>query len=276
MTKLFTRPRSMSDVPSPYCPGCTHGTAHRLVAEAVDELGLFEKVIGVVSPGCSVRSWRLYRFDMVLAAHGRPPAVATGIKRALPGKMVFSYQGDGDSCAIGLSELMHAALRCEKITVFTINNAVYGSTGGQAAPTTLIGQVTPSYPLGRDPSHAGYPIKLAEVIADISKDSYVARVALNNVRNILRAKDAVIRAFKTQQEGLGFSFVEMLSVCPTGWHMTPLDSLTWVDEAMIKQYPLGEFSMPHESKSDLGASEQRVKKLTVQAETVEEPTHTHG
>lgn len=234
----------MSDVAPPYCPGCTHGIAHRLVGEAVDELGIFARVIGITSPGCSIRAWRLYRFDMVSAAHGRPPAVATGLKRALPHRIVFTYQGDGDSSAIGLAELMHAALRCEKITVFTINNAVYGSTGGQAAPTTLTGQITTSYPSGRDPSHAGYPINLAEVIASISKNSYVARVALNNVRNVLRARDAVIRAFRTQQEGLGFSFVEMLSVCPTGWHMTPSNSLKWVDEAMIKQYPLGEFSIP--------------------------------
>jgi len=243
----------MSDVTPPYCPGCTHGIGHRLVAEAVDELDIFGKVIGITSPGCSIRSWRLYRFDMVSAAHGRPPAVATGLKRALPNRIVFAYQGDGDSTAIGLGELMHAALRCEKITIFTINNAVYGSTGGQAAPTTLIGQVTPSYPSGRDSNYVGYPINLAEVIASISKNSYVARVALNSVRNILRAKDAVIKAFKTQQEGLGFSFVEMLSACPTGWHMTPLDSLAWIDEAMIKQYPLGEFSVPHSQPPSMGS-----------------------
>jgi 2-oxoglutarate ferredoxin oxidoreductase subunit beta len=244
MTKLFKRPQSMSDVSTPYCPGCTHGIAHRLVGEAVDELGCLEKTIGIVTAGCSVRSWRLYRFDMVLAAHGRPPAVATGLKRALPDKMVFAYQGDGDCAAIGIGELLHAASRQEKITVFMINNAVYGATGGQAAPTTLTGQVTTSYPLGRDPDHAGNPMNMAEMIASISKNSYVARVALNSVRNIVKAREAVIRAFKTQEEGLGFSFVEMLSVCPTGWHMTPVDSLKWIDEAMVKQYPLGEFSIP--------------------------------
>jgi len=244
MTKLFTRPNSMSDAATPYCPGCTHGIAHRLVGEAVDELGIFEKVIGIVSAGCSVRSWRLYRFDMVLTAHGRSPAVATGLKRALPDNFIFAYQGDGDSAAIGLAELMHAALRCEEITVFMINNAVYGATGGQAAPTTLIGQRTTSYPSGRDPSYAGYPINMAEVIASVSKNSYVARVALNNVGNILKAKKAVIRAFKTQEKRLGFSFVEMLSACPTGWQMTPLDSLKWIEEKMIEQYPLGEFKVP--------------------------------
>jgi len=244
MTQLFTRPSSMSAEATPYCPGCTHGVAHRLVGEAIDELGVFEKVIGIVSAGCSVRSWRLYRFDMVLTAHGRSPAVATGLKRALPDSLVFAYQGDGDSAAIGLAELMHAALRCEEITVFMINNAVYGATGGQAAPTTLIGQKTTSYPSGRDPSYVGYPINMAEVIASVSKNSYVARVALNNVRNILKAKNAVIRAFKTQEKRLGFSFVEMLSACPTGWQMTPLESLKWIEEKMIQQYPLGEFKIP--------------------------------
>ena len=244
MTKLFTRPSSMSDAAMPYCPGCTHGVAHRLVGEVIDELGIFEKVIGIVSAGCSVRSWRLYRFDMVLSAHGRSPAVATGLKRALPDSLVFAYQGDGDSAAIGLAELMHAALRCEEITVFMINNAVYGATGGQAAPTTLIGQKTTSYPSGRDPSYTGYPINMAEVIASVSKNSYVARVALNSVRNILKAKNAVIRAFKTQEKGLGFSFVEMLSTCPIGWQMTPLDSLKWIEDKMIREYPLGEFKVP--------------------------------
>lgn len=246
MNELFTRPDSMSDSAMPYCPGCTHGIAHRLVGEAIDELGTFEKVIGVVSAGCSVRSWRLYRFDMILAAHGRSPAVATGVKRALPESCVFAYQGDGDSAAIGLAELMHVALRCEKITVFMINNAVYGATGGQAAPTTLIGQKTTTYPSGRDPTHAGFPINMAEVIANVSRDSYVARVALNSVRNILRAKNAVTRAFKTQEKGLGFSFVEMLSACPVGWQMTPLESIKWIEETMIKQYPVGEFKVPKE------------------------------
>ena len=200
-------------------------------------------MIGIVSAGCSVRSWRLYRLDMVLTAHGRAPAVATGIKRALPENFVFAYQGDGDSAAIGLAELMHAALRCERITIFMINNAVYGATGGQAAPTTLIGQKTTSYPLGRDPEHAGYPINMAEVIASVSKNCYVARVALNNVRNVLKARNAVMRAFKTQENELGFSFVEMLSSCPTGWHMTPLDSLNRIDQ-MTQQFPLGEYKVP--------------------------------
>jgi 2-oxoglutarate ferredoxin oxidoreductase subunit beta len=244
MTQVFSRPESMSDATLPYCPGCTHGIAHRLVGEVVDELGILQDVIGIVSAGCSVRSWRLYRFDMALSAHGRGPAVATGIKRALPGRIVFAYQGDGDSSAIGLAELAHAALRCEKITVLMINNAVYGATGGQAAPTTLVGQTTTSYPTGRDPSYAGYPINMAELIASISRNSYVARVALNNVRNVVQARKAVTKAFKTQQEGLGFSFVEMLSTCPTGWHKAPMDSLAWIDEAMIKQYPLGEFGVP--------------------------------
>ncbi|HXZ91147.1 MAG TPA: thiamine pyrophosphate-dependent enzyme [Candidatus Dormibacteraeota bacterium] len=244
MTKLFSRPTSMSNVEVPYCPGCTHGIAHRLVGEVIDELGFFDDVIGVVSAGCSVRSWRLYRFDMVLAAHGRSPAVATGLKRALPENIIFAYQGDGDSAAIGLSELMHAALRCENITVLMINNAVYGATGGQAAPTTLLGQRTTSYVSGREPSRDGYPINMAEVIASISKNSYVARAALNNVRNIMNAKKSIKRAFETQQAGLGFSFVEMLSACPIGWQMTPLQSLEWIEKEMISQYPLGEMKIP--------------------------------
>jgi len=243
MTELYARPRSMTDEANPYCPGCGHGIAHKLIGETIDELGISERVIGIVSAGCSVRSWRLYRFDMVLTAHGRSPAVATGIKRARPENLVFAYQGDGDSAAIGLGELMHAALRCEEVTVFMINNAVYGATGGQAAPTTLIGQKTTSYPLGRDPNHAGYPINMAEVIAGISKNSYVARVALNNVRNVLKAKTAVVRAFKTQEKGLGFSFVEILSSCPTGWHTTPVQSLDRINE-MTQQFPLGEFKVP--------------------------------
>jgi 2-oxoglutarate ferredoxin oxidoreductase subunit beta len=234
----------MSLATMPYCPGCMHGIAHRLVAEAVDELGIFENVIGVVSAGCSVRSWLLFRFDMVLAAHGRSPAVATGLKRALPENIVFCYQGDGDSAAIGLSELMHAALRCEKITVFMINNAIYGMTGGQAAPTTLIGQKTTSYVSGRDASRDGYPINVAEVIASVSPNSYVARVALNNVRNILNARNSIKRALETQERGLGFSFVEVLSACPVGWQMTPLESLEWIEREMIRQYPLGEMKIP--------------------------------
>lgn len=244
MTMLFTRPDSMSDAAMPYCPGCTHGIAHRLVGEVIDDLKILENVIGIVSAGCSVRSWRLYNLDMILAAHGRSPAVATGVKRVHPNKLVFAYQGDGDSAAIGLSELLHAALRCEKITVFMINNAIYGATGGQAAPTTLIDQKTTSYLKGRDPSHAGYPINMAEVIASISKNSYVARVALNNVRNVLKAKNAITRAFQTQEKRLGFSFVEMLSACPIGWHMTPPESIKWIEETMIQQYPLGEFRIP--------------------------------
>jgi 2-oxoglutarate ferredoxin oxidoreductase subunit beta len=244
MTELYRRPRSMSDAANPYCPGCGHGIAHKLIGEIIDELDISERVIGIISAGCSVRSWRLYRFDMVLTAHGRAPAVATGIKRASPENLVFAYQGDGESAAIGLGELMHAALRCERVTIFMINNAVYGATGGQAAPTTLIGQKTTSYPLGQDPNHTGFPINMAEVIASVSRDSYVARVALNNVRNVLKAKNAVIRAFKTQEKGLGFSFVEMLSSCPTGWHMTPLESLSRINEMIAQQYPLGEFKVP--------------------------------
>lgn len=246
MTKLFGIPSSMTEQPLPYCPGCTHGIAHRLLGEGVDNLGNSEKMIGIVSAGCSVRSWKLYRFDMVLCAHGRAPAVATGLKRALPDTTVFCYQGDGDSTAIGLAELMHAAIRCEKITVFMINNAVYGATGGQAAPTTVLGQATTSYPTGRDPNYTGYPINMAEIIAQISKNCYSARVSLDNVQNVLKAKETITRAFQTQKKKLGFSFIEMLSTCPTGWHKTPLESIEMIRKKLIPQYPLGEFSVPED------------------------------
>jgi 2-oxoglutarate ferredoxin oxidoreductase subunit beta len=242
--KIFTKPNSMSANAVPYCPGCGHGMALRLVGEAIDELGILENVIGISPVGCAVRSWRLYRFDVAHAAHGRPPAVATGLKRARPENVVFAYQGDGDSAAIGLSELMHAALRCEKITVFMINNAIYGATGGQMAPTTLIGQYSTSYPRGRDPSKVGYPIKMAELIASISKNAYASRVALNNVKNIVKVKEGITKAFKTQMKRLGFSFVEILSPCPTGWKMTPLQALEWIEKKMIPEYPLGEYAIP--------------------------------
>ncbi len=242
--KTFARPRSMSKEHIPYCSGCGHGIALRLIGEAIDELNFIEKVIGIAPVGCAVRSWRLFKFDMTQAAHGRSPAVATGLKRMLPNNIIFTYQGDGDSAAIGLTELMHAALRCEKFTVFMINNAVYGATGGQLAPTTLINQPTVSYPTGRDPNIIGYPIKMAEIITSISKNAYVARVALNSVKNIRKAKKAIIKAFKTQQLHLGFSFVEMLSQCPTGWNMKPLDALKWLEKKMIPEYPLGEFTVP--------------------------------
>lgn len=243
--KSFSKPQSMSEDHVPYCPGCGHGIALRLIGEAVDEMNLLEKTIGIAPVGCAVRAWRLFQFDMTQAAHGRCPAVATGLKRVLgPDKIIFAYQGDGDSAAIGLTELMHAALRCEKITIFMINNAIYGATGGQISPTTLINQPTVIYPAGRDPEMVGYPIKMAEVIARISKNAYVARFALNSVINIREAKKAVIKAFKVQQQQLGFSFVELLSPCPTGWNLRPLDALKWLEEKMIPEYPLGEYASP--------------------------------
>jgi len=242
--QTFTRPNSMSMENIPYCPGCGHGIALRLIGEAIDDLDIIKKVIGIAPVGCAVRSWRLFKFDMTQAAHGRSPAVATGLKRSLPDKIIFTYQGDGDSAAIGLAELLHAALRCEKFSVFMINNAIYGATGGQLAPTTLIGQPTTSYPSGRDPRVMGYPINMSEIIAKISRNAYVARVAINSIRNIMEAKKVVIKALKTQQRQLGFSFVEILSPCPTGWNMKPLDSLKWIEEKMIPEYPLGEYAVP--------------------------------
>ena len=238
---VFEKPKSLCDVPLHYCPGCTHGIIHRLVAEAIDELGIEGTTIGVAPVGCAVMAYDYFNCDMVEAAHGRAPAVATGIKRAEPSNIVFTYQGDGDLASIGMAETVHAATRNENITVIFINNAIYGMTGGQMAPTSLIGQVTQTSPYGRDPKTQGYPIRVCELLATLDAPQYLERVTVNNVKNVRNAKRAIKKAFQNQIDGKGFSFVEVLSACPTNWGMTPQKALQWIDEAMIPQYPLGVF-----------------------------------
>ncbi len=236
---VFEKPKSLADVPLHYCPGCTHGIVHRLVAEAIDELGIEGKAIGVAPVGCAVMAYDYFNCDMVEAAHGRAPAVATGIKRALPENIVFTYQGDGDLASIGMAETVHAATRNENITIIFINNAIYGMTGGQMAPTSLPGQVTQTSPYGRDVATAGFPIKVSELLAALDGPAYIQRVAVNNVKNVKNAKKAILKAFTNQVEGKGFSLIEVVSSCPTNWGMTPQQALDWIDTNMIPYYPLG-------------------------------------
>ena len=236
---VFQKPKSLCDVPLHYCPGCTHGIIHRLVAEAIDELGIEGETIGVAPVGCAVMAYNYFACDMVEAAHGRAPAVATGIKRADPSKIVFSYQGDGDLASIGTAETVHSATRNENITVIFVNNAIYGMTGGQMAPTTLPGQVTQTSPYGRDVNHCGYPVKISEMLSQLEGPEYIERVAVNNVKNVKAAKKAIKKAFENQVKGLGFSLIEVISTCPTNWGMTPEKALKWAEDNMIPYYPLG-------------------------------------
>ena len=236
---VFEKPKSLADVPLHYCPGCTHGIVHRLVAEALDELGVEGKAIGVAPVGCAVMAYDYFNCDMIEAAHGRAPAVATGIKRALPENIVFTYQGDGDLASIGMAETVHSATRNENITVIFINNAIYGMTGGQMAPTSLPGQVTQTSPYGRDVKTAGFPIKISELLGALDGPAYIERVAVNNVKNVRNAKKAILKGFKNQVEGKGFSLIEVVSSCPTNWGMTPQQALDWVESDMIPYYPLG-------------------------------------
>ena len=236
---VFEKPKSLCDVPLHYCPGCTHGIIHRLVAEAIDELGIEGKTIGVAPVGCAVMAYNYFNCDMVEAAHGRAPAVATGIKRADPDKIVFSYQGDGDLASIGTAETVHSATRNENITVIFVNNAIYGMTGGQMAPTTLPGQVTQTSPYGRDVKHCGYPVKICEMLSQLEGPEYLERVAVNNVKNVRAAKKAIKKAFQNQLEGKGFSLIEVISSCPTNWGLSPEKALKWLEENMIPYYPLG-------------------------------------
>ena len=236
---VFEKPKALTDAQLHYCPGCTHGIIHRLVAEALDELGVTGKTIGVASVGCSVFAYNYFNCDMVQAAHGRAPAVATGVKRSDPDKIVFTYQGDGDLAAIGTAETVHSAARGENITVIFVNNAIYGMTGGQMAPTTLPGQVTQTSPYGRDTSHVGFPVKVCEMLSQVDGATYLERVAVNNVKNIKAAKAAIKKAFQNQLEGKGFSLVEVLSTCPTNWGLAPDKALGWLEENMLPYYPLG-------------------------------------
>jgi 2-oxoglutarate ferredoxin oxidoreductase subunit beta len=239
MAVVFKRPKSLVNIPLHYCPGCTHGIIHRLVAEALDELHIEGETIGVAPVGCAVFAYNYFACDMQEAAHGRAPAVATGIRRALPDAVVFTYQGDGDLAAIGMAETVHAAARGENITVIFVNNAIYGMTGGQMAPTTLPGQVTQTTPYGRDVKEAGYPIRVSEMLATLDGPAYIERVATDSVKNVMAAKKAIKKAFEYQIGKKGFTLVEVLSTCPTNWGLTPVESLDWLRKNMMPQYPLG-------------------------------------
>ncbi len=240
---VYQRPQGFTEMPTHYCPGCTHGVAHRLVAEVLEEMGVLEKTIGVASVGCSVFAYNYFDVDFVEAPHGRAPAMATGIKRVLPDRIVFTYQGDGDLASIGMGEIVHAAARGENITVIFINNANYGMTGGQMAPTTLPGMKTTSSPNGRDVETQGFPIRMAEMLATLDGAGYIVRRALHDPKNIRLAKKAIRLAFETQARGLGFSLVELLSTCPTNWGLTPVESLRFVEEKMIPYFPLGDYKV---------------------------------
>ncbi len=240
---VYERPHSLSETPNTYCPGCTHGVAHHLIAEVLDEMNLRERTIGVAPVGCAVFAYNYFNFDFAEAAHGRAPAMATGLKRLQPGSIVFTYQGDGDMASIGMGEIVHAAGRGELITVVFINNANYGMTGGQMAPTTLPGQITTSSPYGRDVETAGYPIRMAELLATLEGAAYVVRRSLHDPKNIRLAKKALRTAFEAQARGLGFSMVELLSTCPTNWGLTPLEALDWLEKNMLPAYPLGDYKV---------------------------------
>jgi len=245
---VYERPRSLTNVHTIYCPGCTHGTAHRLVAEVIDELGVRDHTILVASVGCSAFAYDYFNLDACGAAHGRAAAMATGIKRANPDNIVFTHQGDGDLASIGIAETIHAASRGENITIIFINNAVYAMTGGQMAPTSLVGQKTTSSPFGRDVKLAGYPLRMAELLAGLPGTAYSVRRSLHDARHIIQAKKAIRIAFESQIKGLGFSIVELLSACPTNWGMTPAEAMAWIRDHMIPYYPLGDYKVADELK----------------------------
>jgi 2-oxoglutarate/2-oxoacid ferredoxin oxidoreductase subunit beta len=241
MATVFKRPHALRDVTTTYCPGCTHGIVHRLIAEVLDELDVEGKTIGVSPVGCTYGNYEFFNCDMQQAAHGRAPAVATGIKRVHPGNVVFTYQGDGDLAAIGTAEIVHAAARGENITTIFVNNAIYGMTSGQMAPTTLINQVTTTSPFGRKPELHGFPVKVSEMLSTLQGAVFVERVSMHDVKNIMNAKKAIKKAFQVQIAKKGFSIVEVLSTCPTNWGMSPVESLKWVQDKMVPEYPLGNF-----------------------------------
>lgn len=241
MAVVFEKPKALTDAVFHYCPGCTHGIIHRLVAEAIDTLGIEGRTIGIAPVGCSVLAYDYFTCDMVEASHGRAPAVATGVKRSLPDNIVFTYQGDGDLAAIGTAETVHAATRGENITVIFVNNAIYGMTGGQMAPTSLPNQVTQTTPYGRDVNTAGYPVRVCEMLSTLDGVALAQRVTVDSVKNVNIAKKAIKKAFQNQLEGKGYSIVEVLSTCPTNWGMSPVDALGWLRENMLPYYPLGVF-----------------------------------
>lgn len=245
---VFQRPKSLADVPTHYCPGCIHGIVHRLIAEVMDELEIADRVIGIAPVGCSVLAYNYFNVDFAEAAHGRAPAMATGIKRVRPENILFTYQGDGDLASIGTNEIVHAATRGEHITVIFINNAVYGMTGGQMAPTTLPGMVTTSSPFGRDVKLQGYPLRVSEMLATLGGAAYIVRRSATTPKQINQLKKALRTAFRVQMAGLGFSLVEVVSNCPTNWGLSPVESLKFVQEKMIPYYPLGDYKIIDEVK----------------------------
>ena len=245
MKKVFSRSSCLKSTPFRYCPGCSHGVLHRIIAECIDSLGIRERTIGIAPVGCAVFAYDYLDMDMVEVPHGRPPAAATGMKRSRPDSVVFSYQGDGDLAAIGTAEIVHAAARGENITVIFVNNGNYGMTGGQMAPTTLPGQKTTTTPNGRDVRESGSPVRISEMLAVLDGPSYIERVSLDSPRNVLSAKSAVLKAFQNQLNGAGFSLVEVISLCPTDWGMSPIEALDWAREHMMSYYPLGVYKDRH-------------------------------
>ncbi|MCS5422325.1 MULTISPECIES: thiamine pyrophosphate-dependent enzyme [Psychrilyobacter] len=244
MAVVFKETKGLTDAKTHYCPGCTHGIVHRLVGEVLEELGVLGEAIGVAPVGCSVLAYKYFNCDVHQAAHGRAPAVATGIRRVHPDKVVFTYQGDGDLASIGAAEIVHAAARGEKFTTIFINNAIYGMTGGQMAPTTLVGQKATTAPLGRDPKKVGMPMRVSEMLATLDGAKFVERCTVHNPAGVRKTKTAIKKAFEMQMRGEGFGIVEILSTCPTNWGMTPVDSLKWLEENMIPYYPLGNIRTP--------------------------------
>jgi len=242
-TLVYTKPKSLTAMGTHYCPGCTHGVAHRLIAEVIDEMGIRERTIGVAPVGCAVFAYNYFDMDFTEAAHGRAPAMATGIKRVNPEAFVFTYQGDGDLASIGIAEILHAAARGEHFSVFFLNNAIYGMTGGQMAPTSLPGQRTSSTPMGRNIELHGYPVRMCELMAQMDGAAYITRQSLHDVRHIRKAKKAIRQAFEVQQRGLGLSMVELLSTCPTNWGMNAADAMKWLEEHMLPAFPLGDYKL---------------------------------
>lgn len=248
MAVVFQKPHALTDKVFHYCPGCTHGIIHRLVAEVLDEMGIEGETIGVAPVGCSVMAYDYFNNDMIEAAHGRAPAVATGVKRALPDKMVFTYQGDGDLAAIGTAETVHVATRGENVTTIFVNNCIYGMTGGQMAPTTLPGQVTQTTPYGRDTSYSGNPIRICEMLSTLDGVALAQRVAVDCPKNVMEAKKAIRKAFEYQKAGKGYTIVEVLSSCPTNWGLSPIEALEWLRSNMMPYYPLGVYKDIEEGK----------------------------
>lgn len=248
MAVVFGRTNGLADMTTHYCPGCTHGIIHRLVGEVLEELGVLGDAIGMAPVGCSVLAYNYFNCDMHEASHGRAPAAATGAKRVHPDKVVFTYQGDGDLASIGAAEIVHAAHRGEKITTIFVNNAIYGMTGGQMSPATLVGQKATTAPFGRSKDHSGMPLRVSEMLATIDGAVFVERVAVDTPANVRKAKKAIKKAFEVQLQGLGFGIVEVLSTCPTNWGLTPVESLKWLKENMMPYYPLGNLRTPEEVK----------------------------